>query len=73
MVGIGLVLRVIDCALHFVSLNCEPDSDDQIPKLVISSCNFTASLGDCIALKTLVSSANIATRLDFTLLGRSLT
>jgi hypothetical protein len=31
--------------------------------LVISSCNFTASLGDCIALKTLISSANIATRL----------
>ena len=63
MAGIGLILRVIDCALHMVSLNCKPYTVDQFFKVLISSCNFTASVDDCITLKTLVSSANTATRL----------
>ena len=33
MVAIELILRVIDCALHLVSLNCKQDSYDQFAKL----------------------------------------
>ena len=66
----GLCFRVIRCALHLDSLNVRPAEDDQVARLLRSSCSIAASVGDFMDLKILVSSAKAETWLDFTAPGR---
>ena len=70
MLDTGLCLRVIRCALHLDSLNIRPAEDDQVARLLRSSCGSAASVGDLMDLKILVSSAKAATWLDLTVPGR---
>ena len=42
----GLCLRVIRCALHLDSLNNRLGEDDQVERLLRSSCRSTASVGN---------------------------
>lgn len=62
----GLCFRVIRCALHLDLLNIRPAENDQVARLLRSSCNIAASVGDFMDLKILVSSAKAETWLDFT-------
>ena len=66
----GLCVRVIRCALHLDSLNIRPAVADQVARLLRSSCSSTASVGDFMDLKLLVSSARAATWLDLKESGR---
>ena len=42
----GLCLRVIPCDLHFDSLNNRLGEDDQVARLLRSSCSSTAWVGN---------------------------
>jgi len=42
----GLCLRIIRCALHLDSLNNRLGEDDQVARLLRSSCSSTASVGN---------------------------
>ena len=45
MMDTGLCLQVICCALHLDSLNIRPAEDDQVARLLRSSCSSEASVG----------------------------
>ena len=62
----GLCFRVIRGALHLDSLNIRPAEDDQVVRLLRSSCNSAAWAGDFMDLKILVSSAKAAMWLHLT-------
>ena len=47
MLDTGLCLPVIRCALHLDSLNIRLAEDDQVARLLRSSCTSAASVGDC--------------------------
>ena len=42
----GLCFQVIRCALHLDSLNIRPAEDDQVARVLRSSCSIAASVGD---------------------------
>ena len=56
--------------MHLDSLNIRPAEDEQVARLLRSSCSSVASVGDFMDLKILVSSAKAATWLDLTVPGR---
>ena len=66
----GMCLRVIRCALHLDSLNIRPAEDDQVARLLRSSCSSAASVGGFMDLKILVSSTKAAKWLDLAEPGR---
>ena len=68
-----MVFLVIRCDLHFFSLKGRPDANDHVCRLSRSLCRRLQSSSLLTVVNSLVSSANIATWLDVTSSGRSLT
>ena len=46
MLATGLCLQVIRCALNLDPLNIRPAEDDQVARLLRSSCSSAAFVGD---------------------------
>ncbi len=69
----GAIYLVMCWALHFLLLNDRPDSDVQTCRLPRLFCRCLQSFPVLMVENSLVSSANIATWLNFAASGRSLT